>query len=65
VVDKGVARVRRVTVARQAGDLSVIGAGLKPGETVVTEGQLRLRNGSKVSTRGRKGGPRRSRPAGS
>ncbi len=64
VVDKGVAKVRRVTVARQAGDLLVISAGLKPGETVVTEGQLRLRNGSRVSTRGRNGGgPRKPRPA--
>lgn len=63
VVNEGVAKVRRVTVARQAGEISAISAGLKPGETVVTEGHLRLRNGSKVSTRGRKGGPRKPRPA--
>ncbi len=56
VVDKGVAKVRNVKVARQAGELSVIGTGLEPGETVVTNGQLRLRNGAKVTTRGRNGG---------
>jgi RND family efflux transporter MFP subunit len=66
VVDNNVAKVRRVTVARQAGDYSVIGAGLKPGETVVIEGQLRLRNGARVTTRGRNGGgERKPRPAGS
>ncbi len=66
VVDKGVAKVRRVKVERQAGEVSVISTGLKPGETVVTDGQLRLRNGAKVTTRGRNGGgPRKPRPAGS
>jgi RND family efflux transporter MFP subunit len=66
VVDNNVAKVRRVTVARQAGEYSVIGAGLKPGETVVIEGQLRLRNGARVTTRGRNGGgERKPRPAGS
>ena len=65
-VDGGVAKVRRVTVERQIGDLTAISAGLKPGETVVTEGQLRLRNGVKVTTKGRNGGgPRKPRPAGS
>jgi RND family efflux transporter MFP subunit len=62
VVDKGVAKVRAVKVVRQVGDDSVIGEGLKAGETVVTEGQLRLRNGSRVAPRG---GGARPRPAGS
>ena len=66
VVDNNVAKVRHVTVERQVGDNSVITAGLKPGETVVTEGQLRLRNGIKVTTHGRNGGgPRKPRAAGS
>ena len=66
VVDKGVATVRRIKVARQAGELSVISTGVEPGESVVTNGQLRLRNGAKVTTRGRNGGgPRKQRPAGS
>lgn len=66
VVDNGVAKVRHVTVERQVGDNSVISAGLKPGDTVVTEGQVRLRNGMKVSTHARDGGgPRKPRPAGS
>ena len=66
VVNNNVAKVRHVTVERQVGDNSVISAGLKPGETVVTEGQLRLRNGTKVATHGRNGGgPRKPRAAGS
>ena len=44
------AEVRNVTVQRQQGDESVITQGLRPGEEVVTDGQLRLTSGSKVST---------------
>ncbi len=66
VVDNGVAKVRRVTAERQVGDVTVISAGLEPGDTVVTEGQLRLRNGAKVISKGRNGGgPRKPRAAGS
>jgi membrane fusion protein, multidrug efflux system len=43
---------RPVVVARNAGENSVIASGLRPGETVVTDGQLRLRPGSKVRTTG-------------
>ncbi|HZD91944.1 MAG TPA: efflux RND transporter periplasmic adaptor subunit [Pseudolabrys sp.] len=64
VVEKNAAKVRHVTVQRQVGDNSVVTAGLKPGETVVTEGQVRLRNGSHVTTHGR-GGPRKPPSAGS
>jgi multidrug efflux system membrane fusion protein len=42
------AELRPVTVARPAGDLAVIGGGLKPGERVVTDGQIRLVPGDKV-----------------
>jgi multidrug efflux system membrane fusion protein len=39
---------RPVKVTRAAGDVSVIASGLEPGETVVTDGQLRLIPGIKV-----------------
>jgi multidrug efflux system membrane fusion protein len=51
VVANNVAMVRHVTVARQAGNETVIASGLKGGETVVTEGQLLLSNGTRVSPR--------------
>ena len=44
------AEVRNVTVERQQGDESVIAHGLRPGEEVVTDGQLRLTSGSRVTT---------------
>jgi len=40
--------LRPVTVERTSGDLAVIAQGLKTGETVVTDGQVRLASGSKV-----------------
>jgi multidrug efflux system membrane fusion protein len=39
---------RNVVVARTYADQSIIASGLQPGETVVTDGQLRLTNGSRV-----------------
>ena len=39
---------RPVAVTRTAGDKAIIESGLQAGETVVTDGQLRLRPGSKV-----------------
>jgi membrane fusion protein, multidrug efflux system len=39
---------RQVTVSRTIGQQSVISSGLAPGETVVTDGQLRLAPGAKV-----------------
>lgn len=41
--------LRAITVARAADDVTVIKQGLTPGETVVTDGQLRLTAGSRVS----------------
>jgi multidrug efflux system membrane fusion protein len=43
---------RPVTVAQRMGDDVVVEKGLKPGETVVTEGQLRLEQGTRVQTGG-------------
>jgi len=39
---------RPVTVVRNVADGAVIGKGLAPGETVVTDGQLRLSPGAKI-----------------
>ncbi len=43
---------RVVQVERTNGDETVIKAGLRPGETVVTDGHLRLVDGSRVSIKG-------------
>ena len=40
--------MRPVTVARTAGEEAVIAKGLQAGETVVTDGQLRLTPGARV-----------------
>lgn len=58
VVDaNSVAHVRPVVVSRTIGNLSVIAKGLEAGETVVTAGQLRIRDGVKVA-------PRQAKPNG-
>ncbi|PWT85268.1 MAG: efflux RND transporter periplasmic adaptor subunit [Blastocatellia bacterium] len=44
--------LQTVTVARSSGTDSVIQTGLKPGDTVVTDGHLRLVPGSHVSVKG-------------
>ena len=43
--------LRKVTVSRSWQDLSVVAAGLEPGETVVTDGQVRLSPGAKAAIR--------------
>ena len=43
--------IRPVTVARQNGNESVIQSGLQRGETVVTDGQIRLVPGSRISVK--------------
>jgi hypothetical protein len=50
---------RAVTITQRVGDDVVIGQGLKPGETVVTEGQLRLEPGSRIQQPGAGGGGER------
>jgi multidrug efflux system membrane fusion protein len=45
------AEMRPVTVAREADGRSIIASGLKDGEKVVVDGQLRLTNGTKVEVR--------------
>jgi multidrug efflux system membrane fusion protein len=51
VVENQVAKVRPVKVARQLEGETVLESGLQGGETVVVEGQLRLREGSRVAPR--------------
>ncbi len=54
VIKDNVAKVQPVKVERMVGGLSVIGSGLAGGETVVTDGQLLLSNGTRVNTRNAK-----------
>jgi RND family efflux transporter MFP subunit len=56
VVEGNKARVQPVTVARTSEGHSVLSAGLKGDENVVTEGQLLLSNGTLVQPRERKAG---------
>ena len=48
---------RPVTIAQRMGDIVVVDKGLKPGETIVTEGQLRLEQGTKVQAGDANGTP--------
>jgi multidrug efflux system membrane fusion protein len=57
VVEQGVAKVRTVTVARSVDGLSVIAEGLSGDETVVTDGQLLLTDGTRIEPRGGGGPP--------
>jgi multidrug efflux system membrane fusion protein len=50
-VENGQAMVRHVKVERQFGENSVLAEGLNGGETVVTDGQLLLANGTRVEPR--------------
>jgi len=63
VIENNVAKVQPVQVARTIGDQSVIGRGLNGGETVVTEGQLLLSEGTRVNARAAKTAS--DKPAGS
>jgi multidrug efflux system membrane fusion protein len=56
VIKDNVASVQKVKVARAFETETVLESGLQGGETVVTEGQLLLNNGSKVSARQIKAG---------
>ena len=48
----GTARSQPVTVERPAGAYAVIAQGVRPGEEVVTDGQVRLVNGAPVEVKG-------------
>jgi co-chaperonin GroES (HSP10) len=51
VVKDGVAKVQNVRVERQVGRETIIASGLTGGETVVTDGQLLLSDGTRVNPR--------------
>lgn len=51
VKDDQTVTVRPIKLQRQAGEVAVITEGLKPGEQVVTDGQLQLVEGAKVRLR--------------
>jgi len=51
VVQDGAANVRQVTVERTVDGMAAIESGLKEGDVVVTDGQLLLSNGTKVTRR--------------
>jgi RND family efflux transporter MFP subunit len=55
VVENGAAKVREVTVARTAEGESIIAKGLNGNETVVTDGQLSLRDGTLVDIKRKAG----------
>jgi membrane fusion protein, multidrug efflux system len=61
VVKDGIATVKPVKVARALATETILESGLEGGETIVTDGQLRLTNGTRVAPR--PAGP--SAPAGS
>lgn len=56
VIKDGRAAVTNVVVERTVGTTAVLKSGLQGGETVVTDGHLQLRNGSRVSVRVPKAG---------
>ena len=47
---------REITIDRAAGDVTIISQGVKPGEQVVTDGQLRLNTGTRVQIKPPAGG---------
>ena len=55
---------RPVTIAQRMGDIVVVDKGLTPGETIVTEGQLRLEQGTKVQPSDANGTPAAGRGRG-
>lgn len=55
VIENGQARVRQVTVSRTLEGSAIVASGLDGGETVVTDGQLSLRQGSRVDVKTRPG----------
>ena len=61
----GTARVRPVSVALGEGADTGTSAGVKPGETVVVDGQDKLQDGSRVDVGTRGGGPKSGGPSAS
>ena len=56
VKDDSTVEQRNITVAQRINEEVVVTKGIKPGETIVTEGQLRLEPGSRIQPPGERGG---------
>ncbi len=65
VIVDGKAKVQPIKIERQVGEETVIASGLSGGETVVTDGQLLLSNGTRVNSRGTKSAGPQPKAAGS
>ncbi|HET8835886.1 MAG TPA: efflux RND transporter periplasmic adaptor subunit [Gemmatimonadales bacterium] len=57
------AATKKVTVRRTAGNVAIVDGDIKPGDRVVTDGQLRLRQGAKVQIKSRGDSARTSQGA--
>jgi multidrug efflux system membrane fusion protein len=57
------AATKKVTVERSAGSMTIVSGDIKPGDRVVTDGQLRLRQGAKVQIKSRGDSARTSQGA--
>ncbi len=62
VIKDNVAELRQIDVKRTQQGETIVGDGLRPGETVVVDGQLRLVNGAAVAPRGAGEQPRSAPP---
>jgi membrane fusion protein, multidrug efflux system len=51
VVEGGKAKLRRVELVRTTPKLALVRSGLRPGDVVVTDGQIRLRDGTAVTVK--------------
>lgn len=65
LVEDGKAKVQPIAVDRQFGTETVVASGLNGGETVVTDGQVLLSNGTRVNVRPGNPAGRGEKPAGS
>jgi len=65
VIADGKSKVEHVKIERMVGGLSVVASGLKGGETVVTDGQLLLSEGTRVDVRTNKDAEKTPATAGS
>lgn len=65
LVEDGKAKVQPIVVDRQFGTETVVASGLNGGETVVTDGQVLLSNGTRVNVRPGNPAGRGEKPAGS
>jgi multidrug efflux system membrane fusion protein len=65
VVEGGKAKLRRVEVLRTTPALALVRSGLRPGEEVVTDGQIRLRDGVAVTVKAPTSKPAASKEKGS